>query len=99
MTTLIVGQGLAGSILAIYLIKAGEKVLVIDNGHQESASRVAAGLMDYISGQRLTKSWNSDILIPFAKQFYQDLEHELNDRFFYERPCLRYFSSEDQVHF
>ncbi|RAP38243.1 hypothetical protein DID80_02845 [Candidatus Marinamargulisbacteria bacterium SCGC AAA071-K20] len=99
MTTLIVGQGIAGSILAIELLKAGIDVIVIDDGHLQSASKVAAGLMDYVSGKRLTKSWNSDVLIPYAKQFYKQLEQELGTSFFFERPSLRYFSTKEQVDF
>jgi glycine oxidase len=99
MTTLIVGQGLAGSILAINLIKAGMDVLVIDDGHKESASKVAAGLMDYISGKRLTKSWNGDTLIPFAKQYYKELESEWGESFLHESQSLRYFKSEEQVEY
>ena len=43
--TLILGQGLAGSLLARLLIRAGQSVCVIDDGHTSSSSTVAAGLV------------------------------------------------------
>ena len=42
---LILGQGLAGTSLAINAISEGKTVMVIDNGHQSAASMVAAGLV------------------------------------------------------
>ena len=93
----ILGQGLAGSILALFLLKKKQSLVVIDNEHRRCASKVAAGLVDYISGQRLTKSWLSETLIPFAKNYYTDLEHELSCDFFRRIETLRFFSSEDQA--
>ena len=52
---LIIGQGLAGSLLAWELINRNCKVVIIDNG-QENASQVAAGLINPIAGQRFVKS-------------------------------------------
>ena len=96
---LIVGQGLAGSILAYYLIQLGLSVTIVDNNHQTSASRVAAGLIDFVSGKRLTRSWNSDLLIPFCKNFYKQVQKETNSTFLFELPSLRFFSSPDQTKF
>ena len=42
---LIIGQGLAGSALAIELLGRGKRVLVVDRMDQRSSSRVAAGLI------------------------------------------------------
>lgn len=94
--TLIIGQGIAGSCLAYFLMKRGQRVMVIDDGHRSSATKIAAGMMDYISGQRFTLSWQSKTLIPFAKMFYQSLETLLNTSFFMEAPSFRYFSTENE---
>ncbi len=51
---LIVGQGLAGSLLARALRERGQKVLVIDDGWKSSSSQVAAGLMTPLTGRRFT---------------------------------------------
>ena len=43
---LIVGQGLAGSCMALQLLKRGKKILVIDQPHTNSSSMVAAGMFN-----------------------------------------------------
>ena len=50
---IVIGQGLAGSILAYRLIQNSKKVLVIDNQHHGASSKVAAGIINPITGQRL----------------------------------------------
>ena len=59
---IIVGQGIAGSLLAAALVAAGKTVLVIDNAHSESSSMVAAGDVNPITGQRFVKTWKFEAL-------------------------------------
>lgn len=68
---LIVGQGLAGSILALNLQQRGKSVLVIDNDHYGSASQVAAGLINPVTGHRLNLTDNFEQYWPVANDFYQ----------------------------
>ena len=90
---LIIGYGLSGSLLAHFLQKEGLRVVIIDEGPLHSATRVAAGLMDAISGIRLTLAWKADTLIPFAKKTYLDLEAQCQKRFFFEYASHRFFTS------
>ncbi|MCK9606813.1 MAG: FAD-binding oxidoreductase [Methylomonas sp.] len=85
---LIVGQGLAGSLLAWELIRQEMRVIVIDNG-RENASQVAAGLINPVTGQRLVK--NSDVLdlLPAAMQCYRVLSEVFQQHFFVALPMLR----------
>jgi len=92
---IIIGQGIAGSLLAWELIKVGEKVLVIDNAHKTSASKIAAGMWNPIMFKKLKKSWRADELIPALQSTYQTLEKELNTRFMYEKEIVRVFPSND----
>lgn len=71
---IIIGQGLAGSILAYTLINQGQSVLVIDNDHCGSASSVAAGIINPVTGHRLNISDRFDEYYPAAKHCYQALE-------------------------
>ena len=82
------GQGLAGSILAWYLLKANRTVLVIEDSSHKSATAVASGLMHPVTGRRIVKSWRADEFIPNAVNLYQAIEKELNTRFFYNTPIL-----------
>lgn len=78
---LIIGQGLAGSMIGWELYKQNQSFLIIDNYLKENASTIGAGLINYISGKRLTFSWQSHDLIPFALDTYRDLEKQFNSNF------------------
>jgi len=93
---LLVGHGLAGSILAHTLAAAGHKILVLDQPQANAASRVAAGLMNPLAGKRLAKSWLADTLVPFATHFYQELEQITGQTFFHSQPILKLFSSVEE---
>ena len=51
---LIVGQGLAGSLLAKELLRRGRSFHVVDDRWKSSSSQVAAGLMTPLTGRRFT---------------------------------------------
>lgn len=72
---LILGGGLAGSFMACRLLQAGMAVTVIDDRHPASASRVAAGLYNVITGRFGVKSWMADTLL-------QEISEMVSDPFF-----------------
>ncbi len=74
---LIIGQGLAGSILAFELIRRGQSTMVIDNNHVGSASQVAAGIINPITGHRLNLTDNFIDYLAAATKFYNELEETL----------------------
>ena len=63
---IIVGQGLAGSVLAIELLEKGMKVQVIDNKHFRSSSKIAGGLVHPMSFRRTILSWNAELLSEYS---------------------------------
>lgn len=71
----IVGQGLAGSLLAWALEQAGIPFLVYDQGHEHAASRVGAGIINPVTGQRYVPSWRVEELLPLALAMYRDIEY------------------------
>ncbi len=73
----IVGQGLAGTLLAWACEMAGIRFHLIDPGHSAAASRVGAGIINPITGQRLVKSWRVDELLAPAESMYRAIEKEL----------------------
>lgn len=79
--TLIVGQGLAGSMLAFELIKRGHRTLVVDNDLHGSSSQVAAGLINPITGHRLNMNDDFVEFLGRAQGFYTALENELGESF------------------
>ncbi len=73
----IVGQGLAGTLLGWAFESAGIRFQLIDPGHATAASRVGAGIINPITGQRLVKSWRVDELLGPAEGMYRAVEREL----------------------
>lgn len=80
---LIVGQGLAGSVLSYLLINEGNKIIIIDHFNENSSSQVAAGLVNPVTGRRVVKSWMADTLIPFAENFYHTIESKFGEQFYF----------------
>ncbi|MCF6208228.1 MAG: FAD-binding oxidoreductase [Ghiorsea sp.] len=91
----IVGQGLAGSLLAWTLLQQGKAVRIFA-GDKPSASRVAAGLINPVTGQRFVLANNTPEMLTYAKKFYQDIETRLNIQCFHEKPMFRLFSSQKE---
>ena len=85
----IVGQGLAGSLLAHFLLQTGKTVRVYDGGHHGASSTVAAGVMNPITGWRFVKSWQIDTILPFALRTYRELERQLGAQFLWETDIIR----------
>ncbi|MCW3112488.1 MAG: FAD-binding oxidoreductase [Segetibacter sp.] len=70
---LIVGQGLCGTFLSYYLLKAGKSVVVIDDNKPFTASKVASGVINPVTGRRIVRTWMIEDLLPFALQAYGNL--------------------------
>ena len=74
---IIVGQGLSGSFLSWNLIKAGKKVLVVNDVQAYTASKVASGVINPVTGRRIVSTWMIDILLPFALEAYTNIGNEI----------------------
>lgn len=88
---LIVGQGLAGTLLGWELGRAGIGFTIADLGHAQAASRVAAGIINPITGRRIVKSWRVDELRPVARATYLELEHAFDVPLWRELRVRRFF--------
>lgn len=87
------GQGLAGSCLAISLIEKGKKILVFNDSEGNSSSRVAGGLINPITGRKMVLTWRADELFPYLEKFYRNTEKVLSKNFYFEIPIYRPFIS------
>lgn len=93
----IVGQGLAGTLLALELEKRGRRALVVDDGWKTAASQVAAGVLNPVTGMRIVKTLGVDDLLPAAKRVYAELGVRLGgETFFHEVPFYRFYASEHE---
>lgn len=93
---LVIGQGLAGSVLSHQLLKTGKSVFIIDETSGATASRQATGLINPITGRRFVKSWLTDELQLFAETYYAQLENELASQFFKKTKVIKVLQSIEQ---
>lgn len=96
---LIVGQGLAGSCLALALQRRGRRVVVADAGREHAASTVAAGLVNPLAGIRFNAAPGTGLWLEAAEGLYDALGREFGQSFYHRLPMLRLFRSEQQVRF
>ena len=92
---LIVGQGLAGTLLAFELHLAGVSVRIVNNPKKSTATRVAAGMVNPLVFKRMTKSWMVDELLPVMKKRYRVLEELLRERFYFDLPMIKPLSEQE----
>ena len=90
---IIVGQGLAGSAVALELITRGKRIVVFDKPDENRASSVAAGLFNPITGRRHVKTWKADETFSCLHQFYLNVEKKLKRKFFYPATIYHPFAS------
>jgi len=88
---LLIGQGICGTFLDWYLQKAGYLCVVIDQHNPCSASQVAAGIINPVTGRRIVKTWKIDEVLPFAWSAYSMLGDELNLPCIEEKNIIEFF--------
>jgi glycine/D-amino acid oxidase-like deaminating enzyme len=76
---IIIGQGLSGTFLSRNLLKTGFSVLVIDESKPFTASKVASGVINPITGRRMVRTWEIETLMPYAVEAYTSFGKELNE--------------------
>ncbi len=74
---IIVGQGISGTFLSWNLIKAGKTVLVIDESSPFTASKVASGVINPVTGRRIVRTWEIETLMPYAVHAYSKMGCDL----------------------
>lgn len=75
---LIIGQGICGTMLSWNLMRAGKTVMVVDESKPYTASKVASGVINPVTGRRIVRTWEIDTIMPFAVKAYRQLETELD---------------------
>jgi glycine/D-amino acid oxidase-like deaminating enzyme len=78
---IIIGQGLAGTVLSEVLIARGLRVMMFDAPLPGRATQVATGLVNPISLRRTVATWRASEMLAIAGAFYRDLEQRYQRRF------------------
>lgn len=98
---IVVGGGIAGSILTWELQQQKARVLLVDDPTKSKASLIAAGVINPITGRRLSKCWELERCLAHALPFYESIEKLLpriqNEKIFHPRPILRVLKNKDEV--
>ncbi len=93
---IIIGQGIAGSVLALSLMQAGFKILVINDNKLSACSRVAAGIWNPVVFKRLTQSWLAKVAIAELRNFYTYAENLFQKKIMHSMPVLKPFTEEQE---
>lgn len=90
---LLIGQGLAGTVLSFRLMEANKSFVIIDLPKENQSSRIAAGLYNPVTGKKMVKTWMADHLFPEIEPFYGRMEKVLDKKFLHRRNIYRPFLS------
>ncbi|MBK9190144.1 MAG: FAD-dependent oxidoreductase [Crocinitomicaceae bacterium] len=90
----IIGFGLAGATLAWQFHFKNIPFKIYDSGSNH-CTRTAAGLVNPIVFKRLTKSWNIDLLLPEAFDFYTRIENTLKTKLISGKKILYPFTTKE----
>lgn len=93
---IIIGQGIAGTVLANEFHNKGKSFVIVDNGFKSSSSIIAAGLYNPVVFKRFVKSWMADELLPVADEVYCSLEEKLGTSFYRKQNIYKIFASEEE---
>lgn len=91
---ILVGQGICGTLLSYQLMQRNISCVVLDEQLPNTASKVASGVINPITGRRFVKTWMIEELLPVAKQTYQALEQFLNISIFQETAVIDFHTTE-----
>ncbi len=90
---IIVGQGLAGSAVAVQLLRRGKRIVVFDDPSSNNSSRIAAGLFNPVTGKKMVRTWLADKVFPYLGEYYRSLEARDTQKFFHPMSLIRPFVS------
>lgn len=92
----VIGGGIAGCAIAWEAIRRQRSVAMVDFPLPNSSSRVAAGLVTPITGNRLASSWEFDAFFPRADDLYQFAQSHTRQYFWSKKPALRIFLNSEE---
>lgn len=94
---IVIGQGLAGTVLSETLARRGSRVLVLDAPLEGRASWVATGLVNPIVLRRTVLSWRASEMLAVAGAFYRELEQRYDTTFWHPLPLVELFPTAQEA--
>lgn len=94
---LIVGQGVAGSCLALKLLNENKSFSVIDE-NKNKASTVAVGIYNPVVLKRFSLIWNAQKQLDLMHKYFSEFGNLLHQNYIYEFPTRRIIKDENEIH-
>ena len=88
---------MCGTLLSRELLAAGKSVIVIDESKPNTASKVASGVINPVTGRRIVRTWRIKELLPFAWQTYTAFGHEIEAELIQQCNVLDFHVSRQMV--
>jgi len=92
---IITGQGICGTWLSYYLLKQNKSIVVFDKQNTQSASNVAGGMINPVTGRRVVTTWMAEELIPFVLNEYNELSKAFHTAFIHQKNSLVFPTAPD----
>ncbi|MFM2216662.1 MAG: Glycine oxidase [Planctomycetota bacterium] len=93
---IVLGGGIAGCCMAWESIRRNRRIALVDLPTPSTSSRVAAGLITPITGNRLASSWDFQPFFSSANHFYPYAQSNSDTSFWSTKPALRIFLSQEE---
>jgi len=94
---IIIGAGIAGLVTARMMSGAGMNILIIDDSQKNAASRVAAGLVNPITGKRFQVSWRFAEFLHLGMMHYASFaEEDSQEAYLKQQSMIRLFVDEKE---
>lgn len=87
---IIVGQGICGSFLSHALLREGKSICVIDQSQPYSASKVASGVINPVTGRQIVTTWLAAELIDYADVAYTQIGRLINEDVIQHCPVISF---------
>src|SRR5690242_12886464 len=97
MDYIIVGQGICGTFLSWNLLKAGKKIIVIDEPDLYSSTRVASGIINPVTGRRVVATWMIEKLLPFAWHAYTSIGNDIGETVIEQKDTIAFPPSQQML--
>ncbi len=94
---IIIGQGLAGTVLSETLARRGLRTMVFDAPRDGRASWVAAGVVNPIALRRTVASWRASEMLAISGAFFRQMELEHEASFWTPMPMAEIFPTAQEA--
>ena len=94
---IIIGQGLAGTVLSETLADRGLRVLVFDAPRAGRSSAVATGIINPIVLRRTVPTWRGSEMLAIAGACYRELELDYDAGFWHPMPLVELFPTAQEA--